>query len=328
MKRLILHIGAAKTGTSLIQMHLAQQSSELLEAHDFHYPLVGNAQLSAQGKVTAGNGAPLAKWLNEATPYSFDEQSWDPRTLFETNHTESNMVLSSEFLMGFNEEKLIEFETLAKSYGYELELVAYLRSISGHALSSYAQHIKRAHYKHSFPFFIRKTYKNVFWPLVKKLERVKSIASVRLFNYENYRSSLAEHFFGTVLDLENYPAFESIVINRSLSAIEIDVLMQLNRATMNIPKGKVLTTKVSDYLVENFPTEQALNLIDAKDIQLLERRHQDNVNKINALLPSEEHITVADNNIEVTTTTHALTDREQRIIDIFTKAFEINSKIN
>ena len=70
MKKIILHCGMPKTGSSALQVQLAQSRETLLK-HGFDYLPMGDFKQARQGRITSGNGAGLARaYLNPEHPAS------------------------------------------------------------------------------------------------------------------------------------------------------------------------------------------------------------------------------------------------------------------
>lgn len=321
MKNIILHIGVAKTGTSLIQTELAKHAEDVLRCNGYAYPDFGSAEAAAKHEVTSGNGAFLAKWMNPSLPVPGYPIDWSPNSIFDLAGNDRNIVISSEFLMGFQEDRFREFDNMCSIKGYSISVAVYFRSIGGHAMSSYAQHVKRAHYFHSFEYFTENDYKNVFFPLLKKLYRIKDIASIQTFNYDSKKCALAEHFFSEILGIKKC-SFKSKRINRSLSLIELSALSRLNEMTQKHSNGKSLVANLSDSLIRKYPDLISANVMSKKAANALGKRYGGILSDINILLGPENSISLFDSDVIVESSSPETSYSEQHLVEIFCLAFE------
>ena len=65
-KILFLHIGHPKTGTSALQVFLAQ-NREILLQHNLDYPPIGKYEEAFEGGIAAGNGRDISDGSSEET---------------------------------------------------------------------------------------------------------------------------------------------------------------------------------------------------------------------------------------------------------------------
>lgn len=320
MKRLVLHIGAAKTGTSLLQTNLARETF-FLEEHGFVYPNCKGVNDSAKGRVTTGNGAFLAKWLNENTPVPHYPENWCPSEIFSDGRGR-DIVISSEFLMGFKLDRMFDFIEIARGSAYKLEIIVYFRSVLGHSLSSYAQHVKRAHYYKDFEFFLENDYKNVFWPLAKKLIKVSHLIQIKPFNYDLHKEYLVKHFLSALLGA-SIDCSNQEVINRSLTYVELISLRLLNELTKDDDRGKRLTADVSDRLIEKYPANKSVDSISSEAVKILRCKYEDSISRLNDFLPDSEEVKVIDELININSEAKHISSETREVINIFTNTIGV-----
>lgn len=325
MKKIILHIGVAKTGTSMIQTSLAKLASTTLKEHGYVYPNLSDADASAEGRVTSGNGTGLAKWLNDDLQVKAYSTRWNPKELFK-KYKSSNLILSSEYIMSYRVDKMLELLDIAKKFEYKVKIIVYMRSICGHSLSSYAQHIKRAHYSETYEYFVENDYRNVFMPLMNKLQKISALSEIQVYNYDLEKSNLAKHFFSNVLNIDDVK-FEKETINRSLSLYENEILREINKATKGLPNGRHITTVISDTLMTNQPNIKSMREVSQKSIDILEKKYTSHLYAINSLLEDENKITIKDPTINIISEENfGLSEAEKSIVSVLSAIIMLTNK--
>ena len=136
-RKLYLHIGHGKTGTSFVQSCLAL-SRDALAAANIHYPAARGDRQAAAGEVSSGNGGNLAASL--AHPQLRRQIAVSLR------RSERDVLYSSEFLfhhMGLmrSAEGLLDF---ADHAGFdEVEILMLIRDPLDHIRSAYLQNVQR-----------------------------------------------------------------------------------------------------------------------------------------------------------------------------------------
>lgn len=320
MKRLILHIGVAKTGTSLIQMRLAKEQRLLLD-NGFIYPDFGSSSEAAKGKVTTGNGAFLAKWLNPKLESIGCPEDWSPERIFDDSG-QNNIIISSEYLMAFKEDEFFELQKIALNKGYVIEVVVYFRSIAGHSQSSYAQHVKRAQYHHSYKYFLKNDYLNVFATLVRKLDRIEKFdIKVSAFNYDKKINYLDNQFFSEVIGLEKDFSV-SPRVNRSLSILELELLKEVNKLTKRMKLGNKASMKISNYLVEQVPNTKSKSSIHIDELSIINNKYKTNLIEVNNYLPDSEMIDMSDENLTINNEEDSLPEDYKITVMVFSQALK------
>ncbi len=161
MKRIILHIGSPKTGTSIIQSHLAQ-NREVLRDNGFLYPITisSNPKLYRTYESSHLLMYSLAEWepFTEFSPEAF----FDRATATASAHGIETMLLSAENTYWLpkqitarekpSEEEYWQgkseyVERIAKAFkGYEVQIVVYLRRQDRWIESWYNQQIKNGNH--------------------------------------------------------------------------------------------------------------------------------------------------------------------------------------
>jgi hypothetical protein len=144
MKRVILHIGRQKTGTTAIQQFLYANRS-LLKSHDIHYP-----QFGIRGFGHHEIGGPLSRIHSPKYRRSHSDVVATLRCglLEEIQDNGSLIVMSSESFQNCDPGLVRQLLT-----GYEVEVVVYLREQVGFLASAYAQKVQASDYSGSLEEF-------------------------------------------------------------------------------------------------------------------------------------------------------------------------------
>ena len=144
-KVIYLHIGMPKTGTSAIQVFLAQNIEGLL-ARGISYPALESLKIAKKGRVTSGNMGILSRALLPSFHADFPKDVDSDALLaqlqnkIQTSHSKK-IILSSEFLTVVPEKGLIALYNTLKAY--DMKIIIYLRAQEQFIQSVYAQRVKR-----------------------------------------------------------------------------------------------------------------------------------------------------------------------------------------
>ncbi|OJF68810.1 hypothetical protein BK026_08410 [Alteromonas sp. V450] len=138
MKKLILHIGLHKTGSTLIQRTLEENRASL-EADGWHL-----FSQTAQGRVSSIGNA--NSWVEfKGTAASFDA-SLNPKIYKQLEKIDSNVILSAEELAWVNNETEVKrISSELSSIFDEIKIIVYLRRQDKQLLSHYHQGFKNPH---------------------------------------------------------------------------------------------------------------------------------------------------------------------------------------
>ncbi|MDE4306140.1 hypothetical protein PXK30_21070 [Phaeobacter gallaeciensis] len=145
MKNIVIHCGMPKTGSSALQVQLAQARSNLL-AHGYDYLPSGDFQQAEQGRITSGNGAELARsYLPEGHPASLIKRREELTEQFRDHIAQSpaqTVILSSEFFSAAPRPLLGELVENLSDLG-AVRLVFFVREQLNALASTYIQQVKR-----------------------------------------------------------------------------------------------------------------------------------------------------------------------------------------
>lgn len=147
MRKLILHIGRHKSGTSSLQKFLCENFESLLES-GYEYPLEGRDPIAHHL---------LAKYLNTPEKLSPKETEAVLMLLKKVNESQNNIILSSEALQNIDPEKLSNF----LDADLTIYIVIYIRDQLTYCLSSYSQAIQNQCLAESLEQYSDRFFKNL-----------------------------------------------------------------------------------------------------------------------------------------------------------------------
>ena len=228
MAGLCLHIGLPKTGSSAIQGFLAANAAGLAE-QGVHYSLARDAIADSAG-VPNGNARALLKYLDPRRR----KPGWDPEAFERSGFRELYMpepdrpsLISSELLSNVEWGRLYRLrdDVLA---GVPVRIVAVVRNLYDHALSTWNQLVKWHAYAGSFEAFALNEYSN---PQLKSLSgyaRCFGWKRIAIVNYDEAKGDILRPFLQAV-GVEAPSHWSAPRVNRSLSAPELMLQLALNR---------------------------------------------------------------------------------------------------
>ncbi|MFK7993435.1 MAG: hypothetical protein AB8B87_04810 [Granulosicoccus sp.] len=148
MRKVILHIGRHKTGTTAIQRFLFQNKS-LLEENGFYYPNLG-----IRGFGHHDIGSLLTRSAIAAADKGPDEIVRSLRLSLENELSEqdSTIVISSESFQNCDPAVVMSLFD-----GCDVEVIVYLREQVAYLLSAYAQKVQATEYSESLETFYSET---------------------------------------------------------------------------------------------------------------------------------------------------------------------------
>jgi hypothetical protein len=274
MPELILHGGAGKTGTSLLQVMFARYA-ETMAAEGVIYPEGHLFDEAKAGMVTSGNGVEMANYIRPHLPHAIpDKDTFLGRFEAELSAAEGKHVLySSEFLLIPPSERTSALLSVARALGYRARYIFFVRDIAPAIISAYSQRVKRAGETRPLSEFLREWNPN-YWDTVQQASSVVGFENVEVYNYEEHRAHLAEFFFRDVLRLGFAPE-EAPIVNRSLSAKEIAIKRRQNTK---------LSDPLSDSATSGLTTNPEELRITALELDFLATKFQAAVENINSLV--------------------------------------------
>lgn len=237
-KKVYLHIGHGKTGTSAVQSVLAREHQRLAE-QGILYPYHSNFERAARGHISCGNlelSPAQGDWIDGITTVLMKDSS--PLTY----------VFSSEWMFWHLDELIDRLPSIRTDY--EPIILLSVRNPLDMLASEYQQSVKRGGYSGSFSEFARsREFQCVHTlraaALVRRMDQ--SLLSYRLFNY----SALSSQIVPAILEAMTIDKglYNDVgIVNRSLSGSEL-----LAVRVVNSLMGKNAGMRLSDALVNDLP---------------------------------------------------------------------------
>ena len=237
MKKLIIHPGFHKTGTTALQQALSEVRAEMLEA-DFNYPrIAGNAHHRAARSVIEKTWG----WKNRGGR-SADPIEWRKleRKLSSNNGT---AIISSEF---FSEANQTQLANLAKRLdGADIQVIFTWRPLPFMLASSYQQYLKYG-LKKSYSEWLDSIYevpgeakftpsfwkRNLHGDVVARWVETFGRGNVSLIAVDETKPT---YLYESFADLAGIPSGllkepAQVEINRSLTFTEAALLLEINRS--------------------------------------------------------------------------------------------------
>ena len=222
-----VHIGLPKTGSSAVQAFF-DSKAEALARRGVYYAQNAHTRTDS-GIASSGNGRALLKYLDvRRRPANFDEAKF-ARVLQKVYFSAAfrTSLISSELLASVDWKMLPLLRDNVLD-GREVRIVAVVRNLYDHALSSWNQAVKWHAYTEGFEHYARHDYAN---PQLKSLSYYAACFgwdAMHLVQYEQSRDDL----IGAVLKpvgVTAKPGWTAPRTNRSLTRPELHVQRLLNR---------------------------------------------------------------------------------------------------
>ena len=283
--KLFLHIGHGKTGTSAVQSSLAI-ASDNLRRKSINYPIDASLRDRASRlEITSGN--------------------WEPRpdinlsdqllSIGDKNQGNSAIILSSESLFWLIPE-LIKNKRQWENH-LDLHIILAVREIEEMLSSEYQQRVKRHGDAMPLEQFIRA--RHFVSSHHEKAAEVIGLMSQEnitntIINYSQHKKDISKVIFKLIGAEELYPAeqMSGAIINRSLSAKELEILITINALYYN--KYPWISTKISDALIKKQPKIAAQQCkIPRQQLEKIYERNDNYLKTINACLEPCEQLTSA-----------------------------------
>lgn len=269
-RRLFLHIGAHKTGTSAIQFFLASNVENLRRA-DLDYL---NAVPLRQVQPTPGNGNSIFLYFqcSEAEPKTFESLI---NGYFGTQHT---AIISSEDLSSLAEPHWRLILDACQSQNIIPFVIYYVRDVYPYCWSSFNQMVKAHGWSGSFEEFAEKHF--VFNSRIKLelLARLAGPDHLLVNHYESKQANICHHFMSLVCPAWDPAKFEFPAdrANRSLDEAELRLMRIANKYP-----GLHLPWELATILMSSDPDRRAEKPLYPGIVELLTQRHSADVLEIN-----------------------------------------------
>lgn len=297
-RRLILHVGQPKTGTSALQTWFVHNRSHLRDL-GVNYPPHASDAAALKGKVVSGNGVGIhTVFVSDAVLANQGAQRGDVNAF--ANQIDASghptTVFSTEALWKLDPDSLARARTALDQRGIRLEVVAYVRDIAGHALSLYGQAVKRHKYIQDFSHFIGRVptgfgFKQEVARSLFSWAEILGNDALHVIHYDTHRKDTVAPF----IDVLGVPKDTIWVpgsigeVNRSLTREELNLMRQLNQKVAN--RGQLV--KLSNILMDLPALGSRKPRISRIDADFLLDVFESDVDRINdAFFPEDQSLQV------------------------------------
>ena len=281
-KKIFLHIGHGKTGTSSIQSVLANATDEL-EAANVLYPFAPGFEDAKKGFISSGNISSqniTDGWLDYCVAQAMQAQPDYKAYIF-----------SSEIIFWYMDQFFSGFENY-KDY-CDFEIILSVRDPFDMFCSTYQQWVKRHGVAMSFMDFLvqqdfLECHATQALTILERLEELQ--VKVNVLNYTAIGHNIGSRVLGimNVDDLAACYIAKNEIVNRSLDAAEFQLMLLINSVY-----GAEAGGKVSDALVNELPSLPAMTFYFPKQfVARIKQKMQPLVDKINRRLPEDERLSL------------------------------------
>ena len=282
--QIVLHAGHGKTGTSAIQSALAISAEDLLKI-GINYPIDPNErQRAARFEITSGN------WKHDPA-ISLSQQCLQ---LAASNAAGQTIVLSSESLFWHLPEFIDQIDQWSDTV--DVHIILAVRELEEMLSSEYQQRVKRHGESKPFEQFLKQ--RHFISSHHKKAAEVltqvsRHNISITLLNYSRHKKMISERVFEAIGCGDLFPSEQmgDLVINRSLSQKELQMLMMIN--ALYYDQFPWISARLSDALAKSLPnTETQRSRISQQSLEKLYEKNDPYLQIINSHLRDEEPLTV------------------------------------
>ena len=286
LKKIFLHVGHGKTGSSYAQSSLALSRSELSK-YDISYPISGRTESEAmKGYISSGNFNPNKENLSQFLAEKCQEIG-------------TNLLISNEglFVPEIHNDFLCQ---LKKNFpDTAIEILLFIRNPYEHAQSLYQQIVKRSGYVGSFDEYLCSLNSNRLI-LVKRFIKIAKEynANLTIKNYSRCKDFILncfEDWLGVKKGTLVVPPVKNV--NRSLTLSELYLQKSFNYHLSDKYKSSRF---ISDELCNKIPelkSEKPVASANAKSF--FYKRIESDLKKLNSLLPESEKYLFSEDHIDM-----------------------------
>ena len=302
MKKLILHCGSTKTGTSAIQYGLGLNHKFLLDK-SINYPLNDRLKKKLNKEnCVVGNAKFIANFGNSITNKKVKkEKSEGARErlisfLEECQSTESDLtILSAESIPGkFNKNSILVLRDLLYKYFDNIVVLFYVRDILDHSVSQYNEYVKRRRQTTNFSEYSL-THKCRFKNHIEVLLTGFGDKNLEVKNYADEKDNLWFNFIKNLQfqDLDPKDLESPRKINRSLCKEEIEFYRIINKKSKH-----GLTKHLKDFWEQNRPLTNKAIIPSVEVLNRFEKENIKNLDYVNNFLKgSKSPLKIVSNNL-------------------------------
>lgn len=219
--RLVLHIGAPKTGSSALQSAFVINRDALIERGIF-YPRSHTDANAAAGNPISGNAIALANFFNPSLTVMAEEWDFDACAAaldLARSAGCSTVLYSSEYMSCFLSERMNDFLARIASFGAWVEIVYFVRNIASHAMSCYRQHLKGGRFGGTFAAYVERGYRPPFSSHIERSIAAVGREHLTVLGFDELRKSL----FPSMIEAIGHASYglpNAAQVNCSIGGIE------------------------------------------------------------------------------------------------------------
>ena len=277
MKKLIIHIGHGKTGSSFLQSFLALNIKNL-KNEGIIYNRPNDISRAQKGFITSGNG------------HRFIDCSG--KLLFKKSLLKQNSFLFSDETLLHRLIKNEEFKNLMSDLGQNLKVIVFTRNLFEHEFSVWGQLVKRHNCLRDLnSYLINNGPSGTYKQLINWIDASKKYNfNLVVRNYSNHKINLIQIFANDILnkefkDLKNIKLPPKNKVNRSMNFTEYEVLRIINSISED--------NKLADIFTNKLPNKSSSKLF-CSDIAYRKTKSNNlqNIDYINKNIQIEENIKI------------------------------------
>ena len=272
MKKIYIHIGCGKTGSSALQIWL-NRSSEKLKQLGVNYPTYSKI-INSDHEITSGNGVRLYNKIKSGGLSDFLRN--------DLNNTDPIFLYSSESFQNLTHQEIKNLKILVEIFGFELIPIIFIRDVYPMIYSSYQQLVKRHGYCDDFQVYSESLKSIQQFEVLEKYETL--FQKMHVLHYDTLRYTGLEQSILEILGIEEYslPKMSTAKVNRGLSISELKILKLVNKAYLNsFPKSNGLCQIISDHMIYSNPEKNTEFFYDEEALDIISKKFIDQVTSIN-----------------------------------------------
>lgn len=238
-KRILVHCGLGKTGSSALQVKFSQGREAMIEKLGLDYIKAGAFEDQAQGKISSGNGVQFAKsYLPPRNPSSLQhrQEEFTKDILSRIRATPHDVLLSSEFFSALPVPDMADLVGELSREG-SVELMYFVRNQASLLASGYMQKVKRhgeqGLLEDYFEQWVKQRHQNFYYKRFTKLREALPDVPTHIRRYESsldHPHGILGVFLSAVgrdpsVDL----GVPDLPVNTSPSPLELRLMIEMNR---------------------------------------------------------------------------------------------------
>jgi hypothetical protein len=184
---------------------------------------------------------------------------------------------------------------LLRGGGFAFHFIYYVRAVSGLALSTYSQLVKRHRYTKSFSHFLQHDFTLRYRSTINSIAAIGD-ASMDLKNYDCCGGNILDDFWlhvvGKPEPLLKYPVHRS---NRSLTLSEIEFMKHINGTDISESAAR----KISDKIMYMFPDVEVIQKMESSHVGYIINKHQEEMDYVNSIINPQTPVDTIDRAIEI-----------------------------